>query len=306
MKAKNRVSATRRGSALSASGQRRPPLLTYLRGIAASLTPAERLIADHVLADPEKVVSSSIVTARRECGASLGSIVSFCQRLGLKGFAEFKLALARELAISGLPATRAPENDPLPDKVFHFHLQCLGETRKINSRATFDRAVALLEKAHRIEFFSTGLSYPVAYTAYSKFLLIGLPASTQADSHLQLITAAQLTRGDVAFGVSCSGATRETVQCLQVAQSRGAKTICLTNALRSPITNYSDLCIYATPSEINYFQAPMASRVTQLAVMDTLFVSLALKDRARTSNRLHHSVQELLKRRLRYGSDDRI
>lgn len=60
--------------------------------------------------------------------------------------------------------------------------------------------------------------------------------------------------GDVAFGISCSGATRETVQCLEVARAKGATTICLTNAMKSPITSCSDL-LYATPSEINYFQA---------------------------------------------------
>src|SRR5580700_7118130 len=87
---------------LSAKGPERP-ILAYLQGILASLNPTERLIADCVLADPEKVVTASIVELTRKSGASLGSIVSFCQRLGLKGFAEFKIVLARELTFSSLP-----------------------------------------------------------------------------------------------------------------------------------------------------------------------------------------------------------
>ena len=103
--------------------------------------------------------------------------------------------------------------------------------------------------------------------------------------------------GDVAFGISCSGTTQETVQCLQAAQAQGATTICLTNAMKSVITRYSDLSLYAAPSEINYFQAPLASRITQLAVIDALFVYLALKNKNKTAARLQESAQALLPRR---------
>jgi RpiR family transcriptional regulator, carbohydrate utilization regulator len=276
----------------------RRPLLTYLKGILASLNPTERVIADCVLADPEKVVISSIAAIKQDCGASVGSIVGFCRRLGMKGFAEFKIALARDLAQSGLPAGQAKQNGSIFEKVFHFHAQSLMETLQVNSQSTFERAAQLLEKAHRIEFFSIGLSYPVAYTASCKFVLIGLPAATQFDSHIQLITATQMRAGSVAFGISCSGATRETVQCLEVARSKGATTICLTNAMNSPVTACSDLSLYATPSEINYFQAPLASRITQLAVIDALFVHLALKSKNKTAARLQQSGEALVKRRL--------
>src|SRR6202041_164963 len=120
----------------SAKGPERP-ILAYLQGILASLNPTERLIAECVLADPEKVVASSIVELTRESGSSLGSIVSFCQRLGLKGFAEFKIVLARELTFFSLPP--AQQNDSLFEKVQRFYSQSLAETFQVNSLATFDR-----------------------------------------------------------------------------------------------------------------------------------------------------------------------
>jgi DNA-binding MurR/RpiR family transcriptional regulator len=192
-----------------------------------------------------------------------------------------------------------PENGTLLEKVFHFHSQSLVDTLQINAQSTFERVSELMEKSSKIEFYSIGLSYPVAYTAYCKFILLGLPASAQLDPHMQLIGATQLKVGDVAFGISCSGSTRETVQCLEVAKANGATTICLTNAMKSPITDCSDLALYATPSEIKYFQAPLASRITQLAVIDALFVSMALKNKNKTAARLQRSSEELLKRRLK-------
>jgi DNA-binding MurR/RpiR family transcriptional regulator len=169
---------------------------------------------------------------------------------------------------------------------------------KINRPETLHEASRLIERAHRIEFFSIGISYPVAYTARCKFRLIGLPASTEFDSHMQLVAATQLRKGYVAFGISCSGNTRETVECIEVAKSKGATTICLTNSMKSEIVRYSDIALYATPSEIKYFQAPLASRITQLAVVDALFVAVALRHKNRTVGQLQDAGEKLLKRRL--------
>jgi RpiR family carbohydrate utilization transcriptional regulator len=275
----------------------KPPLIPYMKGLLPSLNPTERLIAECVLADPERAISSSIAQLKDAAGASVGAIVGFCRRVGLKGFADFKIALARDLAQSGLPAGGAQQDGSLFEDVFRFHGQSLTETLRINSQESFERVAHALERARRIEFFSIGLSYSVAYTAYCKFLLLGLSATAHFDSHIQLINATQLKSGDLAFGISVSGTTRETVQCMQVAKAKGATTVCLTNAMKSTITLCSDHSLYASPGEIKYFQAPLASRVTQLAVIDALFVFLALKHKNRTAERLQQSAEELQKRR---------
>lgn len=249
--------------------------------------------------DPEKVLSSSVAEFGKSCGASVGAVVNFCQKLGLKGLADFRIALARDLAQAGLPAGQATRNGSTLERVFHEHAQSLKETLQINSQETFEQVVLAIEKARRIEFYAIGLSCPVAYTASCKLLLLGLSTVAQTDSHIQLIGATQLKAGDVAFGVSLSGTTQETVQCLEVARAKGATTVCLTNAMKSPVTLHSDFSLYATPSEVMYFQAPLASRITQLAVIDALFVSLASKHKNRIAGRLQQSAEELLKRRLK-------
>ena len=278
------------------------PLLIYMQGILASLNPTERLIAEYVLEDPERILSSSISEVRAGSGASVGSIVGFCRSLSLKGFADFKISLARELAQSGFlglgPEAEHEQNESLFEKVFRFHAKSLETTLRINNQETFRQAALALDRGRRIEIFSTGISFSVAYLTSCKLRLIGLPAYAQFDSHMQVIAATQLGKSDVAFGISCSGSTKETVRCLKIAKSKGARTICLTNSLKSPITEFSDLALFATPSEIKYFQAPLASRMTQLAIIDALFVFLAQKHKDRTAVRLRDAGEELLKQRL--------
>ena len=65
--------------------------------IGARAAIRQRLIATYVLKCPESILSSSIAEIRDGSGASVGSIVGFCRSLRLKEFAEFKIALAREL-----------------------------------------------------------------------------------------------------------------------------------------------------------------------------------------------------------------
>jgi RpiR family carbohydrate utilization transcriptional regulator len=279
------------------------PILVYIKGILPSLTPTERLIAEYILKDPERTLSSSIAELRDGTGSSVGSIVAFCRSLGLQGFAGFKIALAREMtqsAFSGFGGTAngVPHRSSVFDEVFQFQVASLTETLQINSQETLRQVAMTLDRGRHIEIFSIGISYPIAYLASCKFRLIGLPVNTEFDSHMQLVAATQLQKGDVALGISCSGSTRETVHCLEVARSRGAKTICLTNSMKSPITEHADLKLFATPSEVKYFQAPLASRITQLAIVDALFVFLARKHKERSSMRLFKAGEELLKQRL--------
>lgn len=273
-------------------------MLVYIQGILGSLNPSERLIAEYILKDPERVLYHTIAEMKQQCGASVGSIVGFGRTIGAGGFRDLKIALARELAGNGLAQEPSHKNGSVFEQVFQLHAKCLSETRQINSEEIMLEAATAIERAHRVHFFAIGISHAVAYAAYCKFRLIGLPAFTETDSHMQLVAATQLGKGDVAFGISCSGCTRETVRCLEVARERRATTICLTNSIRSPITAFADIALHATPSEVKYFMAPLASRVTQLAVLDSLFVSIAQNQKGQTMSQLHKVGEKLLERRM--------
>jgi len=273
------------------------PLVASLKGILASLNPIERSIADVILEDPERIVVSPIAEVAARAKASVGSVVAFCRRVETSGFADFKIALARDLAQSAMPASDSAQSEHVLERVIRFHQQCLEEVLQLNTSLVVERVSQVLQKARHIELFSIGLSYPVAYTAFAKLQLLGLSAAALADAHLQLIAAAQLTSNDVAVGISAAGTTRETLECLDVSRQQGATVIGITNSMKSPIVELCHHVLYATPGEIKYFQAPLASRITQLAIIDTLFVALASKHRNQTAARLQRSGEALRSRR---------
>jgi len=285
-------------------------LLPLIRGLLPTFQRVQRRIAEAVLNDPERFISRSISQLAEDCGVSPGSIVLFCQSLKLAGFPALKIALARELAAPVLPffSKEFESRDgasAILKRVLEQHVESLHETFKLNTASALGEAVEVMLKAKRIVFFSIGLSYPVAYPVYARLRFLGLPAFIEYDSHLQLAAASGMNGREAAVGISVSGSTSETVECLRLSKARGAKTICITNSINSPLAQAADVRLYAAPSEVKYFQAPLASRLTQLALADVLLVLVGLRRKRKALVHLRRAEEELLKRRLN-GSRPRI
>src|SRR3954449_9759496 len=70
-------------------------ILIRVRGAMPSLRPAEQRVADAVLADPAKISESSITAVARQCQTSETTVLRFCRALGLAGYPELRIALAR-------------------------------------------------------------------------------------------------------------------------------------------------------------------------------------------------------------------
>ncbi len=135
--------------------QAQRPLLIHMQALLPTLHRKERMIADFILADPERILSSSIAEVREGSGASVGAIVGFCRRLGLEGFANFKIELARELTQSGLSSNGDGKDtaQSMFERVFQFHADSLTETLKINTEETLEEAALALLKGEKDRVF---------------------------------------------------------------------------------------------------------------------------------------------------------
>jgi len=277
-------------------------LRPLIQGMVPTLRRAQKRIAEAVVDDPEQFISHSIAELAELYGVSPGSIVIFCKSLGLRGFPALKIALARELSEPVFPSRqgnkKAADLPEIVDGVFAQHVESLRQTLKLNTPESINAAVRVLLKTRCIVLFSIGLSFPVAHSLYARLRFIGLPAFIEFDSHLQIAAAAELNGGDVGLAVSASGSTRETVECLRLAKQRGATTICITNSIGSPVAQTSDIALYAAPSAVKYFQAPLASRVTQLALADVLLVLLGQRRRRQALAHIRRAEESLLRHRI--------
>ena len=89
---------------------------SQLQRIRDELPPSMRRAADAVLEDPSLALHGTIAELAAASSTSEPTVVRLCQRLGMSGYAELKLALAAELASEKMrrPAVGAVHGADLP------------------------------------------------------------------------------------------------------------------------------------------------------------------------------------------------
>lgn len=245
--------------------------------------PAERLAADYLLSHTEEILSLSIVDFAAECGTSEATIVRLSRKLGYSGYQDLKLALAHDAE----HRTVTPNIDSddscydILEKVCNDAYLSLERTKRSISRESLERAAELLANAGRIVFVGLGSSSAVADEAANKLLRAGCNAASYSDTHMQMIAVSYLGEGDVAVGVSQSGTSKDIVEALKAARSRGVSTICITGKERAPITRHSDVTLLTDTEELRHTVLALNSHIARLAVVDALCFRVAYHNEAR-------------------------
>lgn len=269
--------------------------LIRIRGLFPTLRPSEQKVAQYIIDNPHQVINLPVTDLATKSDVSDATVVKFCQRLGYSGYQQLKITLATELVT--VPAEHYGEIVPGDDlttvkaKIFHLNMKGLEDTLRTIDDDELVRAVQSLVTAERIQLYGVGASGIVALDIEHKLLRIGLTCHAFLDPHMAVSMGSVLQPGDVAIGISHSGATRETVESLQGAKQAGATTICITNGMASPIARVADIKLYTSAEESDYRSGAMASRLAQLALVDVLFVGVAQR-------RYEQSMQHLEKTRV--------
>jgi glucokinase len=249
------------------------------RGID-QFSPAERRVAEHILAHPRQALNDPIADIARAAGVSQPTVIRFCRSVGCEGLSDFKLRLASSLTVTvplaHAQVTREDSVLELGAKVLENTASAILHVREQLNRETIDRTLDLLDKAGRIEFHAVGHYAMVAQDAQYKFLRFGIGCTAVTDPRLQLLTAKALGPRDVAVIVSGGGHVPELLEAADLARKRGAAVVAIT-ASQSPLAQKADLTLVVDHLEDANSQLPMVSRVLHLMVIDILAVGLAMR-----------------------------
>jgi DNA-binding MurR/RpiR family transcriptional regulator len=276
-------------------------ILMRIRHLGDALPPTARRIAAYIAEHAEEVIRMSITEVAEQTGASEGSIVGLCRRLGVSGFQEMKILLSRDL----VEPMRMIHEDLRPsdtvtdvaEHVFAAHIASLQETQKLLAQKTLARAVEIVRASRRVEVYGIGSAAPIAQDLGYRLLQLGYDAKAVTDSHIQAVSAAMADSGTAVVTVSHSGSTQETVMATELAKKAGARTIGITRMGKSPLARHCDVVLHTIANETRYRPEAMSSRVAQLAIIDTLVSCCALADAKRSIARLQLSARVLAAKR---------
>ena len=237
------------------------------------LTATERKVADYVLSQHAQVQFMSITQLADECGTAEATISRFCRSLKLKGFNAFKIELARHGAAF---TTRKPdlETDTPAGRcqeVGRLATDAVLQTIALVEPALVQKAVELIEKAPRVMCIGSGGSMVLASECAHMFSTVTGKFYSVADSHMQMSAAATLEKNSIILLFSYSGATTNGIQVLELAKTRGIKTILITRFPKSPAANLADVVLRCGSNEGPFQFGSVAAKIAQLVVVDVLF-----------------------------------
>lgn len=252
-----------------------------MRAVLPSLTPAGRSLAKIILDDPALVARSTITELSAACGISQATIVRTARALGFSGYSQLRLALAaasaRERPDRLVPGDLAPD-DPLADvitKVARAESDALADTAAQLDPERLGAVVEALVRARRVHVYGVGASGLVAADMAQKLLRIGISCHAFTDVHMALTGAALAGPEDVSVGVSCGGETPDVLEPIRTARAAGATTVAITNNPRSSLAAAADHVLISAGRETVFRPGALASRISQLLIVDCVFVGVA-------------------------------
>lgn len=244
-----------------------------------SLTRSGKKLADYIFAHTGEAQYFSISTLAENSGVSEASITRFCHGLGLAGYNDFKLALAKtdhvtdmgELSDSPQGIASEDSLNTIFQKIHKASVLSLNENLELLDEDAINKAVDLLVQADRVFCFGNGGSMVMAMEAWARFSTATSRFVHVSDSHMQIMNTALATSRDVLLVFSYSGSTKDMEDTLQIAREHGVSIILVTHYPNSRAAQFADVVLLCGYNEGPLQSGSIPAKVGQLLLVDCLF-----------------------------------
>lgn len=280
-------------------------LFARIRQLYDSFTKSEKIVADYVFENPQKVLYTSITDLAELCGVGDTTVFRFCKTLKTNGYQEFKMLLAQDIA-----GSKGDEGNMLlgmikPDdtamvvcqKALAMDIAALNETFNVLDFDLVAKAADMISSARTIHFFGMGSSGIIASEARQKFMRILPNVDYVADSHMQYMAAALMDSRDLAVFFSYSGSTKDMIEIHNIVKENGCKTIVITRFAKSKLTNKADVVLCCGSNEGPLDGGASSTSIVQLYLLDVLYLQFyihhynqANENKARTTEAISNKL----------------
>ena len=259
-------------------------VINTIKSVYPTLYDAERRAGEFILNYYTEVINMTITELAEKTEVSDATIVRLCKKLGFKGFHHFKIALAQEIVQPTKEFTTTISLDNIKDSVHNIFMHKIEEFKQTENFLDVNivkQCLEIIKDCNCLYLFAVGNSLPVALDAAYKFSQIGIRTIVNNTPEMQVSSAYSMTEQDVALGISHSGSSKLLLLIFEIAQQRKAKTICITNYIRSPLAQISDYQLNTVNNSEVFYDGFDYTRIPETSIVDVLFLLLAkmyLKD----------------------------
>jgi DNA-binding MurR/RpiR family transcriptional regulator len=184
-------------------------ILLKLREMKNNLTPVEKMIADYILENTSEVPRLSIKMLAMKSRTSDASVIRFCKTMDCDGYRDLIVSISGSLG-STEEDQAEQYTDILPgddlniiiNNISMNNCKSIQDTLSVIDRDEIAKAVQLLRKTQKIDFYGVGASGLVCMDDQQKFMRINKMCHAYTDGHGQLTASVLLNASDVAVIIS--------------------------------------------------------------------------------------------------------
>ncbi|MGL5174929.1 MAG: MurR/RpiR family transcriptional regulator [Cetobacterium sp.] len=256
-------------------------ILEYLKQNYNSFTDREKLISKYFLENEESIIKLSAKEIGDLTNTSAPTVVRFSKKLGFSSLNELKLNLKLSSNVAEKSSRFEYLDKDLKTKDIIYGVKesidsVMEKTVKLINESDLDKAINLLIAAKNIYIYSVGVSGLVGLDFYYKLNRINKRCTLHTDTHLQITSSVLMEEGDVAVAISYSGETAEVLTCVENARKNKIPIISITKAsVNNELEKLSDITLKIPFVEKSLREGAMSSRISQLAIIDMLFIGIA-------------------------------
>lgn len=224
-------------------------LLSQIENSKHMFSPAEMILADFILENPMIVRSLSIKKLSLESGVSLATVSRFCKHMSLDGYHEFKLELAKSLAIAGQPSpgqldiSRDDTLTEVVSKVADIHHQALSSAMKCINHTALSQICDLIDEADDVHFVGIGDMLLLAMSAKLQFMYISTKFHSNFDPSIQALSTCMMNEKSLVIIFSYTGEVSVTVELAKMAKENHAHIVVISRYSKSSLTKFADLSL---------------------------------------------------------------
>lgn len=267
-------------------------ILEYIKQNYEDFTDSEKLIADYLLSNNESIINLSAKEIGEITNTSAATLIRFSKKLGFESLNEMKLKLSMSLRDIKEKADFEYINKKLETTDIIYGIKksidkVMEKTVNLIQEEDLEKAIELLSKAKNIYIYSVGVSGLVGQDFYYKLSRINKRCIAHVDTHLQITSSILMDPGDVAVAISYSGTTKEVIKCVENANKNNVPVISITKAsISNKLEDLSDITLKVPYVEKSLREGAMSSRISQLAIIDMLFIGMAKENIEEVENKL--------------------
>lgn len=264
------------------------PIETRIRQGYATLSSAEKKLADIVLQNQAYLLNYSATELAEMAGTSKSSAARFFRRLGCKDFDDFREQIKEEQT-KGSPLSRITKNKKNDQNEFSLHVSRdmtrLEAFSSSLSTETIDKTLNLINKAKNI--WIVGYRHSHVTAKYLHALL------SQIRPHIRLLqdSAGQdaemissIEPQDILIAIDFKRRSKRLKYIVPACHTLGAKIIIMSDTQASDLTAYAETVLCCSGNDVD--ESLFNSYVCAISLVNFLATEIAAKNKVATRKRL--------------------